>query len=130
MSELRHHYSYREDLNIIERSAITLGDRQPVSCGALYRYREISLRGLPSTSSFGIAQEEVYDAKLHSDAVSPSKKRRIDGRPARTQSHEDEDQPDGCIPFDVDELDGANIVRERWCSILKKVSSSLSRTPS
>lgn len=124
MDELRRYYSYRKDLKIIERGAITLGDRQPVSCGALHRYHEISLQGLPATASFGIAQEEEYDPAIHTDAVLPHQDgKESDEHSVQTDLRSGEHESTlNVITVDEDELDGVKFVRERWCQILKKVS--------
>ncbi|TKA83014.1 hypothetical protein B0A55_00863, partial [Friedmanniomyces simplex] len=45
---------------------------QFVARGALHRYGDISPRGLPSTESLGIPQNEEYDPKVHLDATKKS----------------------------------------------------------
>lgn len=42
---------------------------QPVSRGALLRYKDIQARGLPSKESFGIGRVETWDPEIHSDAT-------------------------------------------------------------
>lgn len=47
-----------------------LPDRpQPVSRGALLRYYDITIRGLPANDAFGIGLDEVYRPDLHPDAT-------------------------------------------------------------
>ncbi|TKA71486.1 hypothetical protein B0A55_06946 [Friedmanniomyces simplex] len=49
-----------------------VGAGQFVARGALCRYGDISPRGLPSTESLGIPQNEEYDPKVHLDATKKS----------------------------------------------------------
>ncbi|KAK5676013.1 hypothetical protein LTS10_011302 [Elasticomyces elasticus] len=109
------------DLMVLGQSFDSVGSYQPIARGALYRYSDIQQRGLPSTEAFGIAQVEVYDPKIHPDAV----KRLPDttARSRRKSTHNtDIVEKD---PFDKKVL----IVHDRWTSILEKGTMKLPGKP-
>ncbi|KAK3673844.1 hypothetical protein LTR78_006399 [Recurvomyces mirabilis] len=56
-------------IRILEQYADELGSFHCVARGSLSRYRSIKQSTWPSTGSFGIGQDEPWDAKIHVDAT-------------------------------------------------------------
>ena len=101
-------------LKIIGQANAVMGAYQPVSHGALLRYKDILTDGVPSKESFGIAQVEVYDKDIHHDATHFTGDKLPNGKICRN----------GPIPnrniVEVDPFDGEDVVYERWCPILAR----------
>ncbi|KAK3628242.1 hypothetical protein LTR56_018756 [Elasticomyces elasticus] len=57
------------DLEPIGPKSDAMGAYQPIACGALWRYSDIQVRGLPSSCSFGVGRVERYDPDIHPDAI-------------------------------------------------------------
>ncbi|KAK3653759.1 hypothetical protein LTR22_011138 [Elasticomyces elasticus] len=99
------------DLRIVGQAFDAVGAYQPIARGALYRYTNVELRGLPSTESFGIAQIENYDPKVHLDAVKLLTKA---GKPRVKPTHNP-----AVVEKDLFD-DKIKIVHNRWVSIMSK----------
>jgi len=103
-----------EDLKIVGQANPAMGAYQPVSHGALLRYKDILTDGVPSKEFSGIAQVEVYDKDIHHDATHFTGDKLPNGKICRN----------GPIPnrnvVEVDPFDGEDVVYERWCPILAR----------
>lgn len=99
-------------LKVMSQLSVGATVNEPVSRGALLRYAVIEGRGVPSRQSFGLAQVEVYDPDIHTDATyvdgdKMSNKRIRRGKPVPNYNIVERD------PYD-----GELIVYERWVPIL------------
>ena len=88
---------------------------QPVSRGALLRYKDIKPRGFSSGESFGIGRVEIYDENIHLDAtVIPEEGSGLKGRKNRSRGR--------TSIVEVDPYDGNLVVYERWLPLTTKAS--------
>lgn len=112
-----------EGINIQGRHTPAIGIHDPVARGAHLRYHDIVDHGMPASESFGIAQVEIYDSDLHPDATYFH-----DDRKANGQIHQGKPimRPDYVA---VDPFSNEKIVYERWCPILRQVSSDILALP-
>lgn len=105
---------YGDELTIMGRANNAVGAYQPVSRGALLRYKDILTRGMPSKESFGIGQVESWDPKIHPDATIS------DSETGKKRKCSSQTRPNMKI-VEKDPYDGSLIVYERWLSIMRKV---------
>ena len=106
---------YEPDITVLGQANAAVGAYQPVSRGALLRYKDIQVRGIPAKEAFGIAQVEIYDADVHADATFYTGDEMPNGRICRK----------GPIMnssiVEIDPFDEEKIVYERWNPVMNKV---------
>lgn len=112
LDRIRGHFPH---LKIMEPITGSLDSDEPVSRGALLRYKDIQTRSLTTSDSFGIGTMEVYDADTHPDATYLPGATMANGRRSRIA------QPNYDDWVDKDQHDNdIDVVYERWAPILKK----------
>lgn len=105
---------YEPGITVLGQAHPTVGAYQPVSRGALLRYKDIQTRGVPSKDSFGVAQVEIYDPLYHPDATFSEGDVLPNGNTCRRGTVMNKKI------VDTDPFDGTDIVWERWCPIMSK----------
>ena len=88
-----------------------------MSYGALLRYKEVKISGIPSSSKFGFAQVEWLDKKKHPDAFHPVGRTTRGGQPVRSAARINRDIVGWSNFYE------ATCVWERWITIFEGVSS-------